>query len=152
MRFVRIAIASLLALTLLGAVACEQIQEDENGPEATWEEFRDAVAENRPDDALDQMDLERMSERMLAEDPQMQEMAEMFGGAEGIAEILSEQLRTAIELGDFAGPEGESIVEADVTNVDVDGDVAVLTIQSGEEQGFVHMERIDGEWKIVMMD
>lgn len=153
MRPIRTIMLFCLAIALIGAVACSPSPTPEQDPEATWESFVQAVSENRADDAMQHVDTRRMSERLLEDDEQMQQMSEVFGGPEGIADLLDEQLRAAIEAGDFTlDAEGGSLATAEVANVESSETSATLTVESQGEQGFVHMEIIDGEWKIVMLE
>ncbi len=147
MRLARIAIICCMAVAMLALVGCA------SGPEKTWEDFVDAIKDGRADDALSHMDLMRMTERVLAEDEEMAAASEMFGGAEGIASLLEAEFRAAFAEGEFGLDETDTtLINADVSSTEIDGDTAVLLIEAEDETGTVHMERIDGDWKIVMFE
>ena len=147
MRFIRIALVCCLALATLGLIACT------SGPEQAWDAFVDAVKDGRADDALEHMDLVRMTERILAEDEEMAAAAEMFGGTEGIASLLEAEFRAAFAEGEFGLDDTDtSLVDSDVADTEIDGDLATLIIEAENETGTVYMERIDGDWKIVMFE
>lgn len=147
MRLTRLTLVLALVLVTFGLAGCT------SGPEQTWDAFRTAVEEKRADDALAYIDFTRMAEIYAEGDEEIAASAEYVGGAEGLGILVKDELRAAISGGSFNfDTSGAAVRDADIVDVEVDGDTATMTLDFAGEPGSVRFERIADEWMIVAFE